>query len=215
MAAWTHIYKHGLSALADSPTGYGIIAIKNELTHLGLQGKIVRTTPSYGDAVREQVKIFQKKEGLSVDGEVGPETARALFRTRANQLEKYYSIPVNLLNQQKTLESNNDPAAIGQVDPDDKGLMQIHLPFFPNVTEKQAFTPAFSMDWAAKKLVSDHKSAQDWDGALAAYNIGLYYAIQWVKAGKPKSGGPIVGSNGVDLYTTASNYVTYVHNVPV
>lgn len=215
MSAWHSVYKFGLKAPSNTLYAYAIEGIKNELAYNGFKGSMVLDTPTFGDAARNQAIAFQKSVGIAADGEIGPTTARFLFRKRAHAVEDKYGIPRDLLNRQKTLESNNDPAAIGQVDPNDTGLMQIHLPFFPGVTVEDAVNPAYSIDWGGKKLSSDYQSVgKDWDGALAAYNIGLFYAIQWVKKGKPTSGGPI-SSNGTDLFTTASNYVKYVKQMPV
>jgi soluble lytic murein transglycosylase-like protein len=220
MGAWGNIYKVGLSAPVDSALGYGIVAIKNELIYNGF-GKGI--DPEYkdkngnyffGSGVTEQAKAFQQHVGVTADGEVGPITARALFRKRAHAVESQGGIPQDLLNRLKTLESNNDPAAIGTVDPNDWGLMQIHMPFHPDVTRAQAFDPAFSIVWGGGYLKGGYNSLHDWDGAVAAYNVGTVYAAQWVAAGKPKDGGPLL-SDGTDIFTRASTYVSLVKKMPV
>lgn len=214
MAAWSQIYTYGLTAPRDSVVGYAIVGLKNELIYNGFSNGITND-PLFGNYARDNTVAFQKSVGITADGQLGPVTARYLFRKRAHSIETKYSIPQDLLNKQKSLESWNDPAAIGVVDPHDMGLMQIHLPYFPNTSVAEAIDPGYSIPWAGQKLSKDYVNVgRDWDGALAAYNIGLFYATQWVKAGKPASGGPIVGSNGNDLYATATQYVSLVRKMP-
>ncbi len=52
------------------------------------------------------------------------------------------------------------------------GLVQIHLPSHPDVTDAQARNPAFALDWGARYLAAQHQQFGDWTKALAAYNAG-------------------------------------------
>lgn len=44
--------------------------------------------------------------------------------------------------------------------------------------------------------------------ARAAYNIGNTYATQWMLAGFPASGGPLL--NGQDVYERATKYLALI-----
>jgi hypothetical protein len=215
MSAWAKIYKVGLSAEVGSPVGYGIVAIKKELifngfgTGIDVGYKDKNGNYFFGSGTATRAKEFQKSVGITADGEVGPTTARHLFAKRAAQEGFAKGVADNLLSKLKTLESANDPAAVGFVDPLDMGLMQIHMPFHPDVSQAEAFDPAFSLSWGANYLKSANASFKDWDAAVASYNVGSYYAGQWLKDGKPTSGGVIL-SNGQDIYQRASQYVKLV-----
>lgn len=52
------------------------------------------------------------------------------------------------------------------------GLMQIHLPSHPSISEKQALNPRFAIDWGLRYLKANHKRFGSWKLALAAYNAG-------------------------------------------
>lgn len=52
------------------------------------------------------------------------------------------------------------------------GLVQIHLPSHPHVSEEQARDPAFALGWGARYLASQKQRFGRWDLALAAYNAG-------------------------------------------
>lgn len=52
------------------------------------------------------------------------------------------------------------------------GLVQIHLPSHPDITEAQARDPAFALGWGARYLAAQYRRFKKWDLALAAYNAG-------------------------------------------
>lgn len=212
--AWPFYYKLGLDFRA-SPQGrdaHGIYALKRELIYNGNtgDGKMVADSAMWGSYADLACRTFQKQHGLIVDGELGPTTARHLLSKRFTALETQYGIPSKLLSKIKTLESSNDPVAQGYVDIDDEGLMQINLHFHPDITFEYAWDPAQCGPLGGSQLQSaitycDH----DLDGGVAAWNIGRYYARQWVQAGKPASGGPMIGSD--DAYARATKYVALVN----
>lgn len=208
-AAWTTTYKYGLSAPAETALGYGIVSIKRELYYNGFGKNLVLSTPYFGDAAANRTREFEKAKGLYVDGKVGPTVARVLFRKRALNQEALNGIPDHLLAELKTLESANDPAATGYVDPGDHGLMQIHMAFHPDISDAQAFDPAFSVPWGARYLTSADAQLDDWDAAVASYNVGAYYAGLWLQAGKPTSG-MMLGNT--DIFATAYHYVHLVRS---
>ncbi len=210
--AWPFVYKFGLDFRND-PQGrsaHGIYALKKELVFNGYSIGIVVDLAYWGDKVDKQTKKFQTDHALTVDGQLGPQTALALFKKRAVALQKQYGIKNNWLCKQKTLESSNDPVCEGSADPDDEGIAQINLHFHPEITYEEAWSPAFALEYAAKFLVSAISYCGDEEGGVAAYNIGRYYAKEWVDAGKPASGGPFIGSQ--DVYARATHYVAVVQS---
>lgn len=218
--AWTFIYQFGLDRRND-PQGrdaHGIYSFKRELIFNGYATGIKADLAYWGKQVDEQTKKFQATKGLIPDGQLGPRTAAKLLRKRAVALDKRFGIPNNYLCKLKSHESANDPIAEGYFDPDDEGLVQINLDYHPSVSITQAWDPAFCLEWAAKYLADAYKyihassGEYDWDGAVVSYNIGRYQAAQWIKAGKPASGGPLIG--GTDGWVRATKYLSMVKSAP-
>jgi soluble lytic murein transglycosylase-like protein len=131
-----------------------------------------------------------------------------LFRKRVKEIQAVYVIPDDLLCKMTGLESGWDPGAIGRVDNNDHGLVQINAPSHPDISIEQAIDPAFALNWAAKSMAANFTKLHDWDGVVAAHNLGNFYAAKWVAAGKPSSGGPLLTRG--DAYTLATNYVALV-----
>lgn len=201
-------YKYGMD-VPDHRAERGIFAFKQELIYRGFSGGIKLELPIFGNSVRDRTKDFQRVSGLVQDGEIGPKTARYLLWARTNRVQIQFSIPNRRLARLLKLESGYDPVAEGVVDPEDEGLAQIHRPFFPEITLEEAWDPSFAISWAGAKLAAGFIYCDDdWDGAVAAYNVGSFYAREWVRAGKPESGGPLIG--GQDVYARAHRYVELV-----
>lgn len=179
----------------------GIVAMKTALIDNKFGENIDLTIGAWGTAVTRRTKEFQAAEGLKVDGIVGPTTARHLFRVYDFATEAKYRIPNHLVGRQCTWESGNDPVARSQTG--DEGRAQINPPSHPLVTEQQMWTPSFASNFVGSY---QHGSfiyvGGDWDGAVAAYNVGASLAKQWVQAGKPATGGPV-------LYTKADGTPVY------
>lgn len=210
VGAWSWFYRQGFAADGDVRKADGIYAIKQELVYNGYGHDVVLTLPFFGRFAVAETKRFQKDHGLTADGVVGPNTARALFRKRIANTETMLSIPSSLLGKLLHLESNDDPVAEGVVDENDEGIAQVNLPSHPDVSEPDAHNPAFAIPWAGRYLKGLYTAtgAKDWDVALAAYNVGTALAKKWLAAGKPATGGPDVG--GQDGYARATKYVALV-----
>lgn len=205
-AAWTAYYRQGDTAPLGTPRAYGIIAFKKELIELGF-GKLVNPAlPTLGDATANRIGEFQRQAGLKPDEVIGPTTAKAMFKPRILDIEAEKGIPDNYLGKQTSLESGFDPGATGSVDPRDRGLNQINFGAHPDVVDAEAFDPAFSLNWSGDFLLGNRtRVGGDWDGALAAHNIGWFYAKKWVEAGKPASG--LLTSAGKDYAVIATTYI--------
>ena len=214
--AWPYYYQLGLDFRSD-PQGrdaYGIYAFKNELIYNGFSKGINPTLPYWGSGVVTQTKKAQKFFGLTVDGVLGPMTARCLFRKRCTTSELALTLPIHLLAKIKTLESGDDPVAQGVVDPDDEGLFQENLPSNPSLTQIECWTPSFIIPHAASQLFNHIKDCGNSSKAgTAAWNVGNFYANEWRLAGFPTSGGPIV--DGQDIYSRCDQYVNLVNAEPL
>ncbi len=195
---------------ADSQMGRGCVAVKKELKFNGFAAStgFNTTNPLLGDAADKTIKQFQAAKGLVADGQAGPKTCKFLFTKRIRDAQDFYHIPDDLLFKLVLLESVCDPAAIGYVDPRDRGLMQINAGAHPEVSDDDAFDPAFAVEWGAKYLRNNYNTLLDWDAALAAHNIGTFYAKKWLAAGKPATG--VLTTGGKDIAVVATNYVEVV-----
>lgn len=188
--------------------GFAMVALKKELAYNGFKGGMVLDNYVLGDAANKQIRAFQAFKFLDADGQLGPRTAKDLFRKRVKEIQAVKGIPDDLLCKMTGLESGWDPGAIGRVDNNDHGLVQINAPSHPDISIEEAIDPQFCLNWAANSMASNYTKLKDWDGVLAAHNLGNYYAGKWVAAGKPASGGTQVARG--DVYTLATQYVALV-----
>jgi len=217
LGAWSYGEYYRDMPVPDARVAAGIFAFKQELIYCGYGSGIKLDLPIFGNMVEARLKEFQEYAGLEVDGKIWSNDARALFRKRSNDIQEQYRIPYSYLAKIKTLESNNDPVAQGYVDSNDEGIMQFHLPYYPDLSIEEAWNPAIAMPLAAVGL-RDHKIyTTSWEGAVAAHNIGLTYAKRWVAEGYPEEGGPIMGvdsqGNPIYAFTRATNYLRLVKSV--
>lgn len=140
-------------SISSNPTGYGPRAIQIELKHNQLD---VGVDGQFGTATADAVKVFQAHRSLTVDGVVGPITARALLAKRRDELHKDIPIERWILRGIIAQESGFDFGAVGFAHEADKGLVQINLdappPGVGNVTEAQAFDPSFSLPACAEYI---------------------------------------------------------------
>jgi hypothetical protein len=188
-------YREGMDGRKDARLGAAILAIKAELKYTG-----------FARAAMD----FQKAAGLVVDEECGQITLRELFRKRIEWAERAYWLPAKSLGKKIALESAFDPVAIGFADEADKGIVQVNIRIH-DVTEADAFTPSYAIPWAAGYLFDQKKAVEEradtWRAARAAYNVGNFYATEWMKAGFPASGRV---EDGIDWFTRAHNYLLAV-----
>lgn len=213
MGAWEFGPYRTTSGAVSDRLGAAFVAIKKELVYNGYGTNLVSYTPVFGDAATNRTKDFQRDRGLKIDGQVGPATARELFRKRTEFLENIHAFTRGTLGNLITLESAWDPVAVGYADPDDHGLVQINLRIHSTVTVEQAFDPAFCISWAANYIQSsEDRIVQEVDilkAARASYNIGVEYAKRWMRDGYPASGGNF-DSSGIDWYQRATDYIALI-----
>ena len=150
----------------------------------------------YGSKTREAVKYFQRKNGLSVDGIVGPKTAAALGMTLSgsSSSSSQSSLDLNLLAHCVYAEARGEPY-IGQVAVAAVILNRVKSASFPNTIAGVIYQPyAFSSvsDGQINLTPNDtaYKAAQDalngWDptyGCLYFYNASTSTS-KWIYSRK-------------------------------
>lgn len=150
----------------------------------------------YGSKTREAVKYFQRKNGLSVDGIVGPKTAAALGMTLSgsSSSSSQSSSDLNLLAHCVYAEARGEPY-IGQVAVAAVILNRVKSASFPNTIAGVIYQPyAFSSvsDGQINLTPNDtaYKAAQDalngWDptyGCLYFYNASTSTS-KWIYSRK-------------------------------
>ena len=192
-----------------------IQAIKVEMIYRGLGDGVKLGVRAYGPAIEQRVREFQVASHLTATGTVGATTMSYICWTRCvremNKLgeQAHHALPWKMIMQ----ESAHDPAAQGYFDPRDEGGAQIHMPYHPEITVEQAWTPSFYIPWLTENLVEMAAALGDYDGAVAAHNVGTRTAELWVEAGKPANGHVV---DGIDWWARATKYVADVkrHRVP-
>lgn len=147
----------------------------------------------FGKSSADGVKWVQAKLGFSAagqDGVVGPTTCKALFKDLLIWFGGVHHAPASQLHGFVMLESGYDPGAVGVTTPSDRGLNQINENAHPDITDEQAFDPAFAINYTAKRL-SDARIAFSGKSvdlknkcAIAQHNSPLW-AKQWYAAGSP------------------------------
>ncbi len=88
--------------------------------------------------------------------------------------EQASGVPHGLLAGLVAQESGGNPGATGfdSGGSVDRGIVQINSQAHPQVSDAQAYDPAFAIPWAASQLASLKTSTGTWTGALEAYNSG-------------------------------------------
>jgi len=205
------VYKRGMNATGDARLQAALTGLRVELVYNGFGKNLVLDSVGFGEAMENRVKEFQASRNIKVDGQIGGGTAKELFRKRVNITEGIYDLPAGSLGKQLLLESGYDPVAIGYADPSDHGLAQINLRIHTDVSVDEAFDPIFAVDWAARYIRDGYdqvaKAADVMKAARAAYNVGNFYATEWMKAGFPASGKV---ADGIDWFERATNYIALV-----
>lgn len=218
LGSWLFFYKFGWKPTTDRQRA-GLHAMKQALIDNGFDKGIDLTQQVFGNAATARTVEFQRFQGdLTDDGVIGPRTARRLFALYFDLAEARNDIPDHLLAKTGCGESNDDPIAEGILDPEDEGILQFHLPFWPGVTLAQALDPVYEILRGADKLVALHRATGSWKGAVAGWNIGGTYAKQWVAAGYPATGGPTMGTDAtgktIFAYERATAYWNYIDSLP-
>lgn len=193
----------------------GVRAMKQALIDNGFGKNINVDVNAFGDAAANRTGEYQASEKLQADQIIGRVTARHLYRKYAADAEAKYQIPDQLVSHIKSWESQNDPVARSYTG--DEGIGQINPASHPNLTIAQIWDPRIAIPFIGSYLWGSWLYCKrDWDGAVAAYNLGGWYAKQWVEAGKLASGGPALGTDAsgkeIDAWAHATFYVQHVRS---
>lgn len=211
LGAWSFGYYHEGMNVPNDRVAAGVKAFKQALIDNGFSTGINLDARGFGHSAGKQAKAFQKANWLTVDGVIGPLTAKYLFRHYSFYEEgtSTIEIPNHFVQKLGGLESGHDPVAQGWADEKDEGWAQLHMPYFPNLTLAQAWTPSIAINKVAHHMKLFYmNSAPDWEGAVASWNVGSGTAQSWVMAGKPSSDPSAEG--GIDWYARAYHYVSLV-----
>lgn len=92
------------------------------------------------------------------------------LKKMADAAARRYGVPPSLFRRLIQQESGWNPDARNPSGA--TGLVQIHLPSHPDISEQQARDPAFALGWGARYLAAQKARFGKWDLALAAYNAG-------------------------------------------
>jgi hypothetical protein len=136
------------------------------------------------------VKAYQKTSSLGVDGAVGRQTYTSLIKHVVFAREVKYDIPNHYLAGMITQESGFDPVAIGYINPNDRGLLQINEIYHPDISDKEAFNPRFAVEWGARRMTTASNlfvgktTELQWDCAIAYHNNPTL-AKEWFETGQP------------------------------
>lgn len=145
----------------------------------------------WGPITDTKVKDWQAKRGLKPDGVFGPKSARQLFQPLcaafAQEVDRQHAGDIaQMVAGHVNLESMWDPAAIGVLTPQDVGLGQINGLAHPSVSLDQRLDPMFSIQWMVSFVEANFKAMGfNVRDAVAAYNLGLTGARNWIKDGRP------------------------------
>jgi hypothetical protein len=198
----------------DPRFGWAHRAIKRELEWL--EFTVPKMNPDslvFGAQAEEALRSFQASRNIIRDGVAGPQTCGELFLPRIRVMEIKYRIPGQLLCKKLKLESGLDPACTGPPGTGvDRGIAQINSHWHPGVSDEQAYSPPFAIEYAAKMFRSALDRFGDPDVALVSYNVGWAYAAEFQQAGKPRTGGRLIRVAGKQypLYVWCWMYIDAV-----
>jgi len=188
-----------LSKIGSS--GTEVTAIQEALKDRGLFNANV--TGYYGSITEAAVRKFQKQQGLTIDGIVGPQTLRALGIS-IGSVPAATEANINLLARIISAEARGEPY-IGQVAVGAVVLNRVEHPSFPDSFSGVIYQPgAFTAitDGQFNESVSDsaYQAARDamngWDpsgGAIYYYNPSKT-SNQWIRTR------PVIATIGSHLF---------------
>jgi hypothetical protein len=101
----------------------GVKSIEQRLVDLGYDLVVDGT---YGPRVKRAIKDFQKKNGVSVTGEIGYTTGPLLWKDHIQSTGLAFKFPTKYIWGIMKQESGGDPGAVGYDTPGDRGLFQFN-----------------------------------------------------------------------------------------
>ena len=181
------------AALKRGSTGDDVTAVQKRLKQWGYYSGAVDGIFGYG--TERAVKWFQEKNGLSVDGVVGPKTAAAMglnLKSTVSSSQKPTSGDVYLLAQCIYSESRGEPYK-GQVAVGAVVLNRVKSSSFPNsisgvIYQKGAFSAVddgqinLTPDESALKAAKDAMNGWDPTGGCLYYYNPAKTTNRWIRS---------------------------------
>jgi hypothetical protein len=168
----------------------GVMSIEQRLNDLGYDLVVDGT---YGPKVKKAIKDFQKKNGVSVTGEIGYTTGPLLWHDHIASVGVSYKFPTELIWGIMKQESGGDPGAVGYDTPGDRGLFQ-----FNTLVHAVTYEQAHDFEWATETMFTRFSRAwKDYAGKGEELRINCSImqhkspvaADYWFATGEPS--GPI------------------------
>ena len=166
----------------------GVLAIQKRINSLGYSPALV-ADGDLGPASDKAIRWFQGKYNLLVDGDCGPNTARALWHPLINALEVKNAVLGHHLWGIVSHESLLDPGAVGASTPEDRGLAQWNTAN-SGLTIQQAHDPVYALTKAAQRIYSAQlRYGGKGETLKTACSIAQWnapaWADQWYANGRP------------------------------
>jgi Transglycosylase SLT domain len=166
-------------------------AVKSIHKELLMRGFDPGDNPWYSWDTYRAVRQYQKNStSLNIDGTVGRQTYTSLIKHVVFAREVRFDIPNHYLAGMVTQESGFDPVALGFIDPNDRGLLQINRVHHPDVSDQEAFNPRFAAEWGARRMATASNlfvgktTELQWDCAIAYHNNPTS-AKEWFETEQP------------------------------
>lgn len=181
----------------------GVVAIQERLG--------IAADGLFGPMSKSAVAAFQKANGLFADGIYGPASARVMWRPDVQsavvaQDSLRASDLLRMCLGTISIESGWDQGAVGRSTPDDVGIMQISRKNHPDMSTDMCLTPKLAIPYGVR-LIDNNLRAMNWNvrDGVAAYNLGVQGARDWVAAGRPDYFPRLV--NGVTVQVNVKGYI--------
>lgn len=163
---------------------HGVLAIQAFLVEdfkVSLKGDGV-----YGPETAQAVKNAQSFFGILSDGVVGKETMMWFLWPHIHEIAQHYNVPWNVIWGFLQNEGNWDPGAVGWLDSNDLGLLQINLKAHPDITPSEALCPSYCLHFLGKYISA---ALKEFNGniidSVISYNLGFGGTRQWINDGRP------------------------------
>lgn len=174
--------RYAADALLYRAVSYGVRDIQMRINEMGF-GAILKVDGLLGLNTDWAIGWAQNQFRLTIDGQAGPITCRAMFWSYIKMMG-YSPAVLHSIGGIAQHESGYDPGAVGTADPEDLGLVQINGPSHPAMTEAVRFDYHSALKFCGDFLTAAVTKYGKIDLAVAAYaNPG--WADQWLKTGNP------------------------------
>lgn len=188
--------------LSHHAVRFGVKAIQTRINELAYPAPL-EVDGLFGPATDVAVRWVQAKLKVAVDGQVGPQTAEALFWPAVQNIG---GASATIVGGIAAHESAWDPGAVGTEDEHDLGLVQINGPANPTLTMAQRFDYHVAFKYATDRI-NEARGTPGYDLACAIASYGYpSVADHWASSGTK------VWAGHEDLNQKALIYVAWIEN---